>query len=435
MPGLPSGDIPGTYFEKGDFIAEGSLMPLILPQLIALSLALAVPFHIGEERSDGEGFQQPERDTVYQTCGIKNLLPIFADSLAGRLDFPLSWSSGNFKDFHAWREAARKKVVECLLKPPPAAPFDPVVIDECDRGSYCARKIVLNITADSRVLGYLLVPKGTGPFPAVLLLHDHGSRFDIGKEKIVEPWNDDPGKLKSAREWAGKLYGGRFIGDELAKRGYLCFATDALNWSDRGGAGYDGQQALASNLLNFGTSFAGLMAWEDLRAAEFLAAFPGVDSNRVVAMGLSMGAFRVWQVAALSEHIAGGVAICWMAARKGLLVPGNNLVRGQSAFTTTHPGLSNFLDYPDAASLACPKPMLFYSGDQDKLFPVACVREAYAKMRVVWDSQDASAHLVTKFWKTGHVFNREMQDEAFEWLDSHFQSLKTQSPAGQPLPH
>ena len=226
--------------------------------------------------------------------------------------------------------------------------------------------------------------------------------------------------MKSARDWVRKVYGGRFIGDELAKRGYVCFATDAINWSDRGGAGYEGQQALASNLLNLGMSFAGIIAWEDMYAANFLASRPEVNSLKIIAMGVSMGSFRAWQVAALSDRIAGCVAVCWMGTRAGLLVPGSNLTKGQSSFTTTHPGLSNYVDYPDVASLACPKPMLFYNGDHDTLFPVPTVQDAYLKMHKVWDSRNAGKNLVTKFWNTGHVFSREMQDEAYQWLDLHF---------------
>jgi hypothetical protein len=109
-----------------------------------------------------------------------------------------------------------------------------------------------------------------------------------------------------------------------------------------------------------------------------------------------------------------------MGTRAGLLVPGGNLTKGQSSFTTTHPGLSNYVDYPDVASLACPKPMLLYNGEQDILFPVPTVQDAYSKMHTVWDSQNAGKNLITKFWKAGHVFNREMQDEAFQWLVLHF---------------
>jgi hypothetical protein len=39
----------------------------------------------------------------------------------------------------------------------------------------------------------------------VLLLHDHGSKFDIGKEKLVRPWHDDT-RLASAQAWADTYF-------------------------------------------------------------------------------------------------------------------------------------------------------------------------------------------------------------------------------------
>lgn len=227
-----------------------------------------------------------------------------------------------------------------------------------------------------------------------------------------------------ARKWVEKCYGNRFIGDELAKRGYVCLATDMLNWSDRGGGGYENQQALAANFLQFGVSFAGLIAHEDLSAAEFLATQPQVDPKRVAAMGLSVGGFRAWQLAALSDHIAAGVSVCWMSTRKGLLIPGNNQTGGQSAFTMIHPGLANLLDYPDVASIACPKPMMFLCGRRDGLFPAVTIEEAFAKMGRVWGSQHATTNLTTRLYDAPHEFNVTMQDEAFAWLDARFKLAK-----------
>ena len=94
-----------------------------------------------------------------------------------------------------------------MIYSPPRVPFDPIVIGEEDRGSYLARRVVLNITDDSRILTYLLIPKGDGPFPAVLLLHDHGARFDIGKEKVIRPFDESPERLQSSREWIIEYYG------------------------------------------------------------------------------------------------------------------------------------------------------------------------------------------------------------------------------------
>ncbi len=195
----------------------------------------------------------------------------------------------------------------------------------------------------------------------------------------------------------------------------LYFTGNCLN--NRAGGGYEGQQAIASNLLNMGSSYAGLIAWEDLQAATFLSEQKEVDPRRITAVGLSTGGFRAWQLAALSEHIAAGVSVCWMTTHNGILYPGSNLSRGQSSFTMTHPGLSHYLDYPDVASIACPKPMMFCCGSHDPLFPLETIKEAFTKMRKVWDSQNAGSNLITNIYDSKHEFNIQMQKDAFLWLD------------------
>lgn len=371
-------------------------------------------------------------ETTWESPGVADKLPVFYRNLAARMDYPLSWLSGRHRNFERWRAQARAEFYKSLLTPPPEAPFEPVVVAEQDRGSYLARKIVFNVTGDSRVLALMLVPKSPGPHPAVLLLHDHGAKFDIGKEKVIEPWDAPQEKLESARKWVAQYYGGRFIGDELARRGYVCFSTDALNWSDRGGGGYENQQALAANFLQFGASWAGWIAHEDVRAAEFLATRPEVDARRVAAMGLSLGGVRTWQVAALSDRIAAGVSVGWMATRKGLMVPGNNQTRGQSAFSFTHPGLADKLDYPDVASIACPKPMMFLCGRRDPLFPLESIEEAFGKLRRVWESQRVGHRLVTKLYDAPHEFDLAMQADAFAWLDEQLKPKKpTDSTTGR----
>ncbi|MFI0472582.1 dienelactone hydrolase family protein [Halomonas sp. HMF6819] len=286
-----------------------------------------------------------------------------------------------------------------------------------DRGTYIARRVAFNITDESRVMALLLIPKGEGPFPSAMMLHDHGSRFDIGKEKWIAPWYDDQ-RLSSATEWADKFFSGIFPGEALAERGYVVLATDALGWGDREGNGYDAQQALAANLFNLGSSLAGLIALEDIRAAAFLAGLADTDPDRVAAVGFSMGAFRAWQVAALSPDISATIANSWMAQSRELMVPGNNQLRGQSAFNMLHPSLLRLVDFPDVAALAAPSPMLVYAGEEDALFPPSAVRGAMDRMRVVWSAYDADANLTTRLWENkGHVFTRDMQDAAFDWLD------------------
>ncbi|MCC6491034.1 MAG: dienelactone hydrolase family protein [Candidatus Hydrogenedentes bacterium] len=351
--------------------------------------------------------------------GIRDLLPSFNAPSVTRMGYPVSWSSSH-DDFFLWRNRARKAYIKTLQTPPPRAPFNPQVIAEEDRGTYIARKLAINISADERVKAYLLMPKGGGPFPAIVALHDHGAHFSIGKEKVIRPFGESEERVADAVDWVTKYYGGDFIGDELAKRGYVVFATDALFWGDRGrygGVKYEDQQALGANMLQLGRSWAGNIVWDDIRSAEFVQSLAEVDADRIGCVGLSMGSHRTWSLAAATDIIKAGAAICWMGDTKTLASPGNNQTTGQSSFSMIHPGIRALLDYPDVASIACPKPMLFFNGTEDSLFPVPGVEAAYAKMRAVWESQGAGDRLETKLWPVPHEFNAAMQAEAFDWMD------------------
>ena len=350
---------------------------------------------------------------------IEGNLPVFYERLKAELDFPLAWSRSRERDFRSWKRRARAQFESLLCQPADRTPFATEIVDEQPAAGYRRRQLLFNVTRHSRVRATMLIPDGPGPFPAALLLHDHGAKFDIGKEKSIEPWYDDT-RLASARAWATRYFSGRFPGDHLAERGYAVLAVDALGWGDRGGLTYEGQQALASNLFNLGSSPAGLMAREDTRAAALLATLPEVDPHRIAAVGFSMGGYRAWQVAALSGHIAATVSVCWMTGLKEMMVPGNNTLRGQSAFYMLHPGLYRHLDIPDVASLAAPRPMYLTDGAADPLFTPEGVAVAYRKMTRVWASQGARSRLRTRIWPgLGHVFTAEMQDDAFTWLDQH----------------
>lgn len=361
----------------------------------------------------------------YQTQALDsptNALPVFFEALRAKMTFSLGWTD-KVKDPAVWKKTGLAKARELMLPANDKTAFEPKIIEEIDRGSYVARKVAFNLTAESRALALVLVPKGKGPFPSALMLHDHGGKFDIGKEKFIEPWGDET-KLASSKAWAKKYFSDRFPGDELAKRGYVVMSFDALGWGDRSVAGWkgDSQQALASNLFNLGTSYAAIIAQEDVRASQFLAAMPEVDKKKVAAVGFSMGAFRAWQVAALSDAVTASVVDCWMSTMQGLMVPGNNQLKGQSAFTMLHPGVAQYLDYADVAGLAAPKPMLVYAGEKDPLFPVETANQAAEKMKKIWTANKAADKLEYRVWPgLSHTYVQEMQEASFDWLDRQFQ--------------
>lgn len=354
----------------------------------------------------------------WQTQGVvEGNLPAGWQTLKTQMRYPDSWLSGKYNNFPQWKAHSRQLFRNALLTPNATKPFAPHTITREDRGSYTAEKLAITITDDNRIAALLLMPKTPGPHPAIVLLHDHGSKFDIGKEKVIRPW-DDAEKLASAQAWADKFFSGKFIGDELAKRGYAVIAIDSPGWGDRGPMVYEQQQALASNYFNLGRSLGGEVAYEDMRTVDFIASHPQVDNQRIGVVGFSMGGFRAWQLAGLSDKVAATAVISWFGTYNGLMQPGNNVLRGQSAFYMLHPGMPAHMDIPDIASIAAPKPMLIYSGGKDKLFPAEAVQEAFTKVEKVWSSQNAADKLVTKTWpELGHVFYQEQQDEVFPWLD------------------
>ncbi len=355
------------------------------------------------------------------TYGVRRMLPSFNDIRVRRMGFPLAWPHTDLP-FAEWRAEARRVYLDSLSTPPQRATFAPAVIAVEDRGAYEARKIAFNVNADCRIKAYLLVPKGNGPFPGMIALHDHGAHFSIGKEKVVRPFGEPQAVLDDATAWVNECYGGRWIGDELAKRGYVVLAIDVLYWGDRGrmeGVDYEDQQAVGANMLHLGYSWAGYNVWDDIRSAEFLQGLPEVDPDRIACVGLSMGANRTWHLAAATDIVKAGAAICWMGDTATLAEEGNNQTTGYSAYSMIHPGLRNALDYPDVAAIACPKPMLFFNGSQDGLFPVPGVEAAYARMRDVWESQDVAGRLYCRLWDVPHEFNAAMQEDAFAWLDRY----------------
>lgn len=350
-------------------------------------------------------------------------LPVYADSLIADLTYPLAWGNSDIRDFDAWKQKARDKVFDCMLAPPPAPAngYDVKVLYEEQRDGYKARKLEIRLSRYYTVPAYLLIPDGKGPFPAVNMLHDHGAHLFIGKEKIIRPLAcEDSVVVKDAEEWV-KNYEGQYFGDYLAQHGYVVFSSDAPMWGERGqkeGPRRDRYDMIAGNMMMYGIDLSAYMTFDDIRATDYLASLPEVDSLRIGCTGWSMGAYRAWMLSALSDHIKAGAAVCWMVTTDEQLSFRYSRTEN-GGFANCLPGLRRWLDYPHVASIACPKPMLFINGSQDKLFPVAGVEKAFRIMHEVWQSQDAGDKIETELWDMPHSCGLRSQQRVLQFFQKY----------------
>ena len=380
-------------------------------------------------------------------------IPVYVDSLQARLTYPLAYRNYHGAD---WHQTARAKVLECMgVCPPRADAWDATVLAEEQRDGYRAQRVEFNLSRWYRVKAYVLVPDGyftyadkvksqqlslrgsrgnrqktmarCPQYPAVMLLHDHGAHLTIGKEKMIRPFAVDTAIIADADAWVAKLYEGQYMGDYLARNGYVVMAIDMPLWGERArreGADRSKYDIIAGNMMELGVNLCAFTHYDDLAATDFLASLPFVDRNRIGAAGLSIGAYRAWMLAALSERVKATFCSCWMITTEAQLTRRYGR-KENGGFANSIPGLRNYMDYPDIASLAAPNPMLFIAGKQDKLFPLPGVEQAFGIMHGVWDAVGAGDKLQTFFLDQGHECNKKNQMMMLEFFEKN---LKKQHP-------
>ena len=369
---------------------------------------------------------------------IGSLYP-FVKSQAVAGEFPLSFLQEEFSDLRAWKAKARAKVLELLHYAPP--PCDPraEVVERVDRGDYVEERVLFNTTPDVRVPAFVLVPKkAKGPAPALVALHDHGGFYVWGKEKLVEL----PGEHPALTDFKRQLYGGRSIASELARAGYVVVAIDMFYWGERrmlladdaadwrerpasltperiaafNRRAGESEQLVGRSIESAGFTWPGVMFWDDIRTLDYLARRPEVDASRIGCVGLSVGAVRSLHLAALDDRIKAAVVVGWMTSFPAQL---ERHVRNTIGFTKLVPGLYRHLDYPDVGSLAMPTPMLVINGGKDALFEPSGVRASFEKLAACYRKAGVSDRIETRLYDTPHEFNREMQAEAWGFLQKH----------------
>ncbi|MBX9246434.1 acetylxylan esterase, partial [Actinotalea ferrariae] len=280
------------------------------------------------------------------------------------------------------------------------------------------------------------------PRPGVLLLHCHAGVKSIGAERLVST----PSPSATAERLRAQLYAGRALADDLARRGAVVLAHDTFAWGSRrfdldplpvslveparraelawaaDGATPDADQrydavaahhehvvAKAAGML--GTSFAGMVAHDDLAALAVLRSLPDVDPERTGVAGFSGGGGRAAALASLDDRLR-AVSVLGMMTTTSALLPDH---ADAHSWLLTTPGLLGRHGLPELASGRRTHDLQVLSFAEDPLFPPDGVRDAHAELRATW-SQPGGGVLDEAVLPGGHVVGLGTQERLTDFL-------------------
>lgn len=239
-----------------------------------------------------------------------------------------------------------------------------------------------------------LIPKGEGPFPAVLYCHAHGGEYSLGRHELTE-----------GARWLVAPYAPDFLA-----HGFAVLAVDMPGFGARQIEG--SEASIAKACLWRGQPLFGCMIEDLIGALDWLTARPEVDANRIATLGVSMGGAHAFWLAALDKRIAACAHICMLADVRSLIVSGAHARHGDYL---TVPGLLRKADMGDVAALVAPRPQFVAWGEHDQLTPPNARRAAMDRLR---ESYGSSAALVTMVDPdAGHGETRKIREAALQFLD------------------
>lgn len=203
--------------------------------------------------------------------------------------------------------AASPPAVNQLAPAPAADAPNPPAVNQPEPVPYTSRDVAFDSSAaDVRLAGTLTLPKGTGPFPAVVLVTGSG------------PQNRDE-EILGHKPFL-------VIAEYLAQRGIA-----SLRYDDRG---------VASSTGNFQTATTFDFAADAQSAIDFLAMQPGIDAKELGIIGHSEGGLIAAILGARSAARTQGPRLAFLVLLAGPGVRGDQLLLMQNAAIGRASGLT-----------------------------------------------------------------------------------------------
>jgi dienelactone hydrolase len=309
----------------------------------------------------------------------------------------LTYKPGNKKATEAWQKKLRVKVQELVGGfPKTKSPLAPVTLEVKDFPTYKREKFVIQTQPGVALLGYLLTPKNaSGPLATMICVPGHGRGVDdiVG---IDEKGRDRTDKAGYQHDFAIQVVEAGLAAVAVEPMAFGC-RRDAK--TSKKGLGTSACQPVAGAALLLGETMVGWRVYDVMRTVDWIETRKELDAARVGVMGISGGGTVTSFAAALEPRLKVAMISGYLNTFKSSIVAMSHCIDNYV------PGILNWCENYDVASLIAPRPLYVESGERDSIFPIAASKEAFAHVKQVYTALGAADLTQHETFDDVHIFH------------------------------
>lgn len=358
----------------------------------ALSAAAAAPAEAAETTYTGalDGFQDKVSMPAFDPVG-------YTMQRYAHAPLAMTYKPVSKKATEAWQKKLRVKLLELIGGfPAQKAPLEPVTLEVRDFPGYRREKFVIQTRPGLALLGYLLTPKNaTGKLPTMICVPGHGR----GVDDIVGI--DDKGRDRTDK--AGYQHD---FAIQVVEAGMAAVAIEPMAFGCRRDERTKKKTLTTSACyptagaaLLLGETMVAWRAYDVVRTIDWIETRKELNAERVGLMGISGGGTVTSFTTALEPRIKAAMISGYLNTFKASIIAMSHCIDNYV------PGILNYCENYDVASLIAPRPLYVESGTRDPIFPIEASKEAFAKVKQVYTALGAADAAEHEVFEGEHLFH------------------------------
>jgi dienelactone hydrolase len=309
-------------------------------------------------------------------------------------------SVNNAAEWAGMRARIERRVLRILGPfPRSRAPLEPAVLAQRHARHYTRSKVSYQVETGERVPAWLFIPDPEPKrAPAILCPH-----------QTVPQGKDEPAGISGKRSLAFAAH--------YARLGYVTLAPDSITAGERVYPGWEPYETEPFYRAHPKWSAMGKMAWDHMRALDYLCTLGCVDQRRLGCIGHSLGGYNAFFLAAFDERVKACVASCSFTPFRA---DENPMRWARTSWFCHFPALRPHIerrrypfDFEHVFALIAPRALLLITGLNDPIFPQAWACDESVRIAAhVWDILGARVTIRHHVHSRGHRITRAGQEAA-----------------------